>query len=358
MAPGEPNSPQTRKGGARSSGRGAATERPARQLQRWRSAAPGRRGGPSRAGTGERVQFLVADAALGPTTISSSPLTGTAARANGSSARSCSTSARRRADARRHVGGAGQVGDHRQPHPPALLRGLPGRPPPPLQRLSATFGAPLHHRPRGGPRHHLVHAEFGHQLDGELGPLTLRQCLHDDQVGSGAGTRRQSSTLSSRPSRSTAATTQSATAPQPVRDQRRLPHPSRRTRLCVMALGAVETNVGPLGKWSTKNSGGVLTARNTCRRPHRRPHRRASPLCCLQRCRSSCALYRRRTRPGPCRGRRRCGGHRHLLAAQRGQLAQQPLLVLVDRVGVRTSTCTCRSPRAELRSRGTPFRAR
>ena len=168
------------------------------------------------------------------------------------------------------------------------------------QRLVAPRPVPLRDRACRGPRHDLVDAELGHHLDGELGAVALGQGLHDDEPRLRPAARdRRARTASRRPSPATAATTQCEQHAGAVGDQDVLTDAEPLDPRGVPALVTAEVQLVAVGQIVDQEQ----------RRGHRLLPEGVAHL-------------------AEQAGRLR--GDRDVLVAQVGQLAQQPLLLLVE----------------------------
>ena len=130
---------------------------------------------------GERLELLVADAALGAD--DDDDLAAARDREVGERAR------RRLVEYDGHGSVAQQVDDVvggddvaylGEPRPPRLLGGLAGGGPPPGERLVLAVAAPHGDDRERGPGHDHVDADLGEHLDGELAAVALRDGLDDD----------------------------------------------------------------------------------------------------------------------------------------------------------------------------------
>ena len=220
---------------------------------------------------------------------------------------SCSTTARsaprRAAD---HLGGRRHLGDLGQPRPPRLLARLARGGPPLRQRLRGPFAAPHPDRARRGPRDDPVDADLGEHLDRELGPVALRDRLHDGHRRGRRGARPRPTT----PTRSAPTSRSRSRHRWPRCRCRRPARPAhrpamRRTTTAWCASSPSTTTVAPA---ATPVTGPRKTGSDTGQR----------------------GLNASRSRPNTDLCGRLDVAVRRLLVAQRRELAQQLLLPVVE----------------------------
>ena len=197
-----------------------------------------------------------------------------------------------------------------EPGPPGLLGGLAGGGPPAGQRLRGPLALPDGDRARGGPRHDPGDADLGEHLDGELAAVALGQRLDDDdrRLRRGHATRPSDTVTSRRPLAG-----RGDLAPADV----------------ARAVGQDDRLADP------QPADGDRVVRLVARRPSTvRPDVRRRPATARGgrgRDIGQCGLNASRSRPKTalaCSGLEPRGGL--LLAADRGQLAEQLLLARVE----------------------------
>ena len=243
----------------------------------------------------------------GPTTSTTAPASGTASDAErrGRLLVQHHGQVRRRHDLD-HVGGRRQLGDLRVPGPSSLLGRLAGGRAPAGQRLRGPVALPDRHAARRRPRHDPGHTDLGEHLDRELAPVTLGERLHHGDRTAPAppprrttsGARRRSACRWPRPH-------PPPSAPRPSVSTSASPTRSRRTATAWCASSPSTRTTDPTGRRRATAPGG--------------------------RAATSAVLVERVAQPAE--HRLRAGLHlagRRLLAADRGQLAQQLLLPRVE----------------------------
>ena len=240
-----------------------------------------------------------------------------------------------------HLAGGHQVGDLGHPRTAGLLAGRARRGPPLRHALGDPVLAPAGDAAGRRPRHDPVDAELGGELDGQRPAVALGQRLHQHQLRLGRGhlvPRPDAHAQAARRRRST--TSPSATVPRPSPTRTRSPG----------GAAARRRRAGPRRRRPAAPRRRAPRPAGTAarRRARGRPRRRSS----------SSAPVERVADPGEQPALRLAVRVGLVLAAQRGQLAQQLLLLGSSRVGVETSTCTSRLPRPVPRSRGAPWARR